>query len=272
MPEIIDLEVARGNMLKKVGGKNCEKLKVHSEKILQNASKFDVEDSISGKDLENISLNGKTTIFEFSDDVRLGIHLMLHGDFCWESSDKKKNVVLEMIFDTGDTILVKDWSRWTRVELDDPEKTIDSEMINKELGVDPLSNDFTKEKLAEILKRRSRSGIKAILLDQEEIAGIGNAYADESLWEAKIHPKEKCKNIVEEGKVDNLHEAINKVLSNSLEIVRKLSNGDISEQERDFMKVYRKNGTACPRCGSLITQTKVNNRDTFYCVSCQKAP
>lgn len=271
MPEIIDLEVAKENILEKVGKKTLSEISIPVEKVLQNATPLDVKDSVERKVLKSISRISKLLLFEFGENIKLVIHLMLHGNFCWKSiQDKHKGVVCEMEFETGDIVLIKDWSAWMKIELDDPQKGIESELLKKKYGVDPFSTGFTKDKLLEILNNKSRSNIKSILMDQELIAGIGNAYADESLFEAKIHPKSKAKGIVEAGKIDILHESILKVLNDALDIVRDLSGGEeIAEQERDFMKVYRKSGQKCPRCGYMIVQMKVAGRDTHVCEKCQ---
>lgn len=274
MPELIDLEVARENMLSRVEGKRVVRVDFPVEKILRNASVIDVKDSIEGHVLKSISRMGKLLIFEFDGNTKLVFHLMLHGDFCWKtkSADKVKGVVFEMEFDSGDTILGKDWSAWMKVELDDKSKKFTSDLLNGSYGVDALSSEFTADELEGILSRRSRAGIKAVLMDQKEIAGIGNAYTDESLWDAKIHPSTKSGSIVESGEVSGLWNSIKSVLGNALERVRELSQGAISEQDRDFMKVYRKSGQKCPRCGYMISQHKVAGRDTFVCEKCQNPP
>jgi len=267
------LEVARENMLRKVEGRKVVSVEIPVEKILRNASVIDVKDSIEGQVLKSISRTGKLLIFEFEGNVKLVFHLMLHGDFCWKTgSDKVKGVVLEMEFDSGDTILGKDWSAWMKVELDDKSKDFTSDLLHGEYGVDALSSEFTSDKLEKILSRRSRSGIKAVLMNQKEIAGIGNAYVDESLWDAKIHPLTKSGAVVDAGKVSHLWKSIKTVLGDALKEVRDLSGEAISEQDRNFMKVYRKSGQKCPRCGYMIVQRKVVGRDTFICEKCQLVP
>lgn len=272
MPEIVDLEVAKDNMLKKVKGSALKKIEVPVEKVLQNAEPIDLKDSLESKKILDMSRIGKVLVFEFENDVKLCTHLMLHGDFCWESSKKKSpHVVCSLAFSTGDTILIKDWSAWMKIELDDPSKGIKSEILNLEYGIDPLSRDFTEEVFSQILDKKSRSGIKSLMLDQKVISGIGNAYTDESLFEAEIHPKSKAGGILKAGLAAKLCKSIRKVIKQAIDIVSDLSKGEeISEQERDFMKVYRKSGQKCPRCGYMIASFKVSGRDTFVCEKCQK--
>ncbi len=272
MPEIIDLEVAKENMMKNVGNEKVKKIKIGSEKVLQNAAAIDIKDSLQGAKLNDINRVSKVLIFNFEGDVKLAVHLMLHGDFCWKKDGTEvKNVMCEIGFENGRSVLIKDWSRWMKIELKDDEKGFESELLSKPYGIDPLSEKFTLQKLNEILSRRSRAGIKSVLMDQEEISGLGNAYTDEILWEARIDPRSKCGKLVEESKVEVLFEAIINVLEESLDIVRELSKEEeIAEQERDFMKVYKKKGTKCPSCEGEIKKIKVVGRQTFICESCQQ--
>lgn len=273
MPEIVDLEVMRRNMLKKVERSKITDLEVE-EKVLRNCAKNKFKEILKGETLQNIDRLAKQLIFEFNNDISLVVHLMLHGDFCWfddSKDDNEKNVVLKLDFGNGDIVLLKDWSRWTKVEIDSPEHELDSELLNKDFGVDPLSDDFTLNKMKQILEQKSRSYVRSMLMDQSVIAGIGNAYTDEILFDAGIHPKSKCKGVIEKGYAEKLYNSIVKVINESIDKVMELSGGeDISEQERDFMKVYRKSGQKCPRCEYMISQLKVSNRDTFVCEKCQE--
>ena len=157
-----------------------------------------------------------------------------------------------------------------KVELHAPEMDIVSALLESQYGPDPLSKEFSREVLEKVLSGRPRSGIKAILMDQSEISGIGNAYADEILWDAKVHPSSRCGALIKEEKVEVLYSSVVDVLQWGLEEVREQAGGlEIAEQGRDFMKVYRKSGQKCPRCEYMIAMLKVNGRDTFVCEKCQ---
>ncbi len=270
MPEIIDLEVARENMLKKVQGTAVRTVKVPSEKVLKNAIPPQLSSVIEGRSLDDISRTGKMLAFVFG-DVSLVVHLMLHGDFCWgDGQSKEKNVVLELEFETGERILLKDWSQWAKVELHARSEGCTSDMMGSEYGVDPLGEEFSLAAFNEVLMNKKRSGIKAILMNQALISGIGNAYSDEILWDAAVHPKSTCSGIMNASISEKLWKSVRDVLKKSLDIVRDLSHGtEIHEQEREFMNVYRKSGSQCPRCGYMIACLKVVGRDTFVCEKCQ---
>jgi DNA-formamidopyrimidine glycosylase len=352
MPEIIDLEVARKNILRKVQNQIVSNVEINSPKVLQNVTKEELLDSLIGAELSDIKRVSKVLIFQFNrhgsqkdendytGGLKLVVHLMLHGDFCWRNhlinkkldksmssnggeeqteqnkkvennrkniqrvmfnpndtkgnsntdknarqqannarakkqvdGDEEKNVVCALSFDNKQTVLIKDWSKWMKLEIEDEQKDLQSALLRKDYGVDPLSEQFNIRKLKEILDRRSRAGIKSVLMDQEEIAGLGNAYTDEILWDARIDPRTKSGKLVENHIVENLYSSIKDVLSKSLDIVMDLSaKQEISEQERDFMKVYRKAGQTCPAkdCEEKIKKIKVVGRSTHICEKCQK--
>ncbi len=272
MPELIDLQVMAENISNGVKDQKLKAIAVPVEKTLRNATLLDLKDSIEGKNLTSVERFSKFLVFNFDNGVKLLVHLMLHGNLCWkEPGIKQQNVVCQLDFESK-SILMKDWSRWMVIELEDENKGIRSEMLHEEYGIDPFSGKFTEDYLLAVLSKKPRSKIKAVLMDQHLIGGIGNAYADEILFDAKINPKSTCKGIVIAGKIADLWNSIKNVLNKDLEIVRNLSGGtDLAEQNRDFMKVYRKMGQTCPEChGDKIIETRVASRDTFICPSCQK--
>ena len=271
MPEIVDLEVMSENIVRKVGKEKLKKINFRVEKVLRNADPRDVSDSLEGRSLLGISRISKVLIFSFENKAKLAIHLMLHGNFCWKDEAKnEKGVVCEMDFGPIAALFIKDWSSWMKIELEDPSKNIFSDLLKQKYGIDPLAEDFTLENFSKLLSAVPRKGIKVVLMDQSLVSGIGNAYADEILFDAKIHPKSHVKGILEKNKAEQLWKSINKVLKESVEIVRDMSGGvSVTEQDRDFMKVYRKSGQKCPGCGYMIVQMKVNARDTFVCEKCQ---
>ncbi|MBN1618002.1 Fpg/Nei family DNA glycosylase [Candidatus Dojkabacteria bacterium] len=281
MPEIVDLEVAKRNILSAVKGLTLSDILVENEKVIKNAKFPDVRTAVLNKKLLDIRRYGKILIFDFgpekssklpdfSDSSSLVVHLMLHGDYCWDSGEFDK-FVCKLTFANGKTLLIKDWSGWMKIELEDEEKNKHSKMLKQKLGIDPLSSDFTLENFQKALLHKERSSIKPALMDQKVISGIGNAYADEALWEARIHPQTTVKKLIESNKIMVLWQAIVEVINDSIEVISEKTGGvEVSEQERDFMNVYRMNGKKCPRCGTKIIKYKFSGRDTFICEQCQK--
>lgn len=144
----------------------------------------------------------------------------------------------------------------------------------KKVGPEPLSNTFTFADFKKQLNKRQNSVIKAALLDQTVIAGIGNIYADESLFMAKIHPSARVKN-VSDAKLKNLYKAIREVLHLSIEKGGSSDRNYVDAEGNkgsylQFARVFRLQGKPCDRCGTEIIKTKVAGRGTHICPKCQK--
>ena len=144
----------------------------------------------------------------------------------------------------------------------------------KKVGPEPLASEFTSSNFRARLKRRPGSSVKAVLLDQTVIAGIGNIYADESLWGAKIHPKTLVKNIGG-SKANTLFSQIRFVLELAIEKGGSTDKNYVDVDGKrgsylSFARVFRRDGLACPRCGTTIIKTRVAGRGTHLCPKCQK--
>lgn len=200
MPELIDLEVTRSNILRKVQGKKVKTVDVQPSYLLRNCMSDQFKKSLSGKKLNDIERKGKVLIFDFK-EVKVGIHLMLFGNFCWCDELGSKKPVLRICFEDSECICVIDRKRWVKVELEDLDSGVSSKLIEREMGPDPLSESFGLSNFEEIISKKKRSGIKSILMDQKVISGIGNAYSDEILWNAQIHPLTKGGKLIDGGRV-----------------------------------------------------------------------
>ncbi len=146
--------------------------------------------------------------------------------------------------------------------------------LMKKLGPEPLSADFTPKDFRERLSRRQNSQIKATLLDQSVIAGVGNIYADESLWAAKIHPSQKVQNLDDRQKVE-VFRKLRDVLNLALEKGGSTDKNYVDVQGKKgsylkFANVFRRDGQPCPRCGTGIVKIRVVGRGTHLCPRCQK--
>lgn len=144
----------------------------------------------------------------------------------------------------------------------------------KRVGPEPLETDFTGDVLFERLQRRKNTTIKAAILDQSVLAGVGNIYADESLWAAKIHPKTLVKDIPK-SKIQNLTSAIRSVLKLSIEKGGSTDKNYVDAEGKkgsylQFANVFRLDGQPCPRCGTTIEKIRVAGRGTHICPTCQK--
>jgi len=155
-----------------------------------------------------------------------------------------------------------------------PTVEVDNLDFFQKVGPEPLAADFTAGQFAERLNRRSKSGIKAVLLDQTVIAGVGNIYADESLWGAKIHPETRIRDIPQ-SKITALYESLRAVLRLSIEKGGSTDRNYVDAEGKrgsylTFANVFRREGKPCPRCGGTIAKMKVAGRGTHICPTCQR--
>jgi formamidopyrimidine-DNA glycosylase len=154
-----------------------------------------------------------------------------------------------------------------------PTVEIDNLDFFKKVGPEPLSDGFTWQELKERLSRRKHTNIKAALLDQSVVAGIGNIYADESLWGAKIHPATIVEK-VSDKKVKDLHNSIRAILPLGIDKGGSTAHTYVNAEGRKgsyltFASVFRREGQPCPRCGTIISKIRVAGRGTHYCAHCQ---
>jgi formamidopyrimidine-DNA glycosylase len=154
--------------------------------------------------------------------------------------------------------------------------TVEVEQLDffQKVGPEPLADSFSAEDFIERLMRRKNSGIKAVLLDQTVVAGVGNIYADESLWGAKIHPETRVA-AVPRAKLQALHAALRAVLQLSIEKGGSTDRNYVNHEGKrgsylTFANVFRREGQPCPRCGTTIIKMRVAGRGTHICPHCQK--
>ncbi len=144
----------------------------------------------------------------------------------------------------------------------------------KTIGPEPLSSEFRAQNFRDRLQKRARTSIKAALLDQKVIAGVGNIYADESLWAAKIHPAAVVSTLPDSS-LNKLYVEIRAVLHLSIEKGGSTDKNYVNAEGKkgsylSFAKVFRREGQPCPRCGTTIIKTRVAGRGTHLCPKCQK--
>src|SRR5881628_3766863 len=148
--------------------------------------------------------------------------------------------------------------------------------LHESVGIEPLSRAFSVRWLTEFLKRRKRAPLKPLLLDQRGIAGVGNIYAIEALWRARLHPLRKAGSLRAQ-EIARLHEAIRWALRKGIRLGGASpsdyvdARGNKGRMQREF-QVYARAGEPCPRCGRAIVRTVVGGRGTFHCPRCQRAP
>ncbi len=249
MPELPDLQVFSKNLDKKLKGKKLISIEARVAAKL-NVSEKELKETLENQVLEKVVRVGKELHFEFKNKHVLGLHLMLHGQFhLFEDTNHQKSTILEMHFDDNIGLALTDFQKAATPTLDP-----------KETGVkDALDIDFEylKEKL-----NATRTAVKTVLMDQHIVRGIGNAYADEILYDAQLSPFSASNKIPDE-KIKTLAKSVTDVLKDAEKQIIKATPDIISGEYRDFLKVHlpKKKETAK---GETIHQKPVGSRKTYY--------
>ena len=230
--------------------------------------------TIKGMRIDNVSRRAKNILIHLSNKKTILIHMKMTGHIMYGNYNKtdpfNRHIRLIFYLSNGKTLDLCDSRKFAKITLLDTETMHDTEHL-KGIGPEPLSKDFTFTVFKNQLNKKPQGKIKLVLMDQSIIAGIGNIYADESLWRAGIHPENLVKNITE-IKLKELYKSIHTTLSRSIDFggdsmsdYRNIhgERGKFQEQHR----AYRKTGTACskPKCKGKIVRIVVGGRGTHFC-------
>lgn len=270
MPELPEVEtIVRQLRARGVVGRTILSAEVNWEPTVAPFSADAFLLKICGTTLNQVARVGKWILFSLSSGQTIMIHLRMAGSFSMEPGQHDR-VVLRL--SDGLNLYYRDtrkFGRWTLV--DDPQ------VILRKLGPDALTRQFTRNYFSKTLSCRHRK-IKPLILDQGMVAGLGNIYADEALWEAQIHP-ERLSDSLSSAELSNLFKAIKHVLRVGVENrgtslgTGKTNYRDVdgdAGQNRAVVKAYGRAGQPCARCGTLLIKIVVAQRGTTYCPVCQK--
>lgn len=247
MPELPDLQVFSRNLTRALQGKKIEKIVCHSKKL--NVSVKDLQDALKGAELTDVERVGKELHFLFDNKHVLGLHLMLNGQLILSTKEESKSLVIALEFDDGQILSLTDFKGLAAPTLD-PKANNTPDALEVTAG-------YLGEKLG-----KTRTPVKTMLIDQKIIRGIGNAYADEILWDARLSPFSASNKIPAE-KVKQLTASIKKVLEDAERQILKDHPDIITGEYRDFMEIYnaRKKKTST---GAEILQKPIASRKTYY--------
>ena len=272
MPELPEVETIRRQLAPAVEGRRLERLEVLDPRWSEPAPPSEVEDALRGRVIERLSRRGKYLVFEFEDDVYLVMHLRMTGNLLLGREGSHVRVRFEL--DSGEELLFADVRRFgTGVVLLGRDAL--EGYFRARLGVEPLSPDFTAEALRE-LGRNRRAPVKAFLLNQERIAGVGNIYADEALFRAHIHPLRPV-GTLKRPQIAALRDAVVEVLEAGIDsrgaTIDDFRNADGAEGAfQDRFLAYGREGEPCVRCGRPIRKLRAAGRGTYVCERCQPRP
>ena len=287
MPELPEVETVVCGLNRLILKKKIVQVKHDWPKSFPNLEK-DVNDFMIGAEILKVQRRGKAIIIELNNGWALVTHLRMTGQMVYRGEENwgaghpnddflndlpNKSTRVEIDFEDQTKLFFNDQRKFGYMKLL-PEPEIEELSFFQKLGPEPLEDNFTVEIFKERLLKKKNSLVKPTILDQSVIAGVGNIYADEALWRAKIHPETRIKDF---SNVDfeNLHESIRFVMNKSIEkggsTDRNYVNADGSRGNYlEYAAVYHKNGQPCKRCGTEISKIRVGGRGTHFCENCQK--
>lgn len=287
MPELPEVETVRRGLHGLIIGKRILSEEHDTPKGFPN-SQADVDEFLIGATVIDVRRRAKVLMINLSTQYTLLIHLKMTGQLVFvgetrfgaghpndslvnELPDKSTRVTVE--FTDGAKLFFNDQRKfgWMRLL---PTVEIPNIDFMKKVGPEPLSDDFTPQDFIQRLSRRKKTNIKAALLDQSVVAGVGNIYADESLWGAKLHPTRLVGGISESDLTVLYHE-LREVMNLAIEKGGSSNHTYVNAEGKkgsymDFARAFRREGLPCPRCGTLIVKSRVAGRGTHTCPFCQK--
>ena len=270
MPELPEVETIRAELEPRLTGRALVRVEILDPRLTRPIDLFEVAEELEGDRVVAVERRGKYLVLRLESGLALLVHLRMTGGFAFEPASHER-AILEL--DDGTRLAYRDIRRFgTWLVLEDAE--LDPYLAGKN-GPEPLGPRFTADWLAARLATR-RAAVKSVLLDQRVVAGLGNIYADEALWRARVNPLLPAERLTRD-EAGRVHRAIRAALRTGIErqgsTLRDYArpDGSAGSMQEEF-RVYGRDGLPCPRCGTPIAKTRVAGRGTWYCPRCQPLP
>ena len=270
MPELPEVETIRAQLAPRLVGRTLARVEILDPRLTRPIDLFEVAEELEGDRVTAVERRGKYLVLRLESGLALLVHLRMTGSFGFEPASHER-AVLEL--DDGTRLGYRDVRRFgTWLVLEGAE--LDPYLAGKN-GPEPLSARFTAEWLAARLAAR-RAPLKSVLLDQRVVAGLGNIYADEALWRARVNPLASAASL-ELEEVRRVHRAIRRALRTGIDrqgsTLRDYAtpDGSAGGMQTEF-RVYGRDGEPCSRCRTLIAKARVGGRGTWFCPRCQPLP
>jgi formamidopyrimidine-DNA glycosylase len=309
MPELPEVETIRGQLSPLVEGRTLRRMEILDARWSRPLAPEELASAVEGRRVERLTRRGKYLVWSFEDDIHLAQHLRMTGAVLVEPAGRsgidpphtrvrvelgsKRSGARARSGDgvrlggraSGGASVAADRAGGLRLAIVDPrrfgtgELLLGSEALEaffaSRLGLEPLDERFTAEQLRQLARGR-RAPIKAFLLDQRRVAGVGNIYADEALFRAGVHPLRAAGRLsraqyaaLREGVIEALQAGID-ARGATIDDFRDVDG--VSGSFQDQFLVHRRAGEPCPRCGREIVKIVVGGRGTYVCESCQPRP
>ena len=274
MPELPEVETVRVGLEPSLVGRTFSGVEIRDARLTRPLEPAEVAAELQDERVAAVDRRGKYLIVRFESGLALLVHLRMTGSFSHagnggSAADPHARAVVRL--DDGSDVIYRDVRRFgTWLVLRDDELEA---YLGARLGSEPLERAFSPKVLAARLEGR-RAPVKAALLDQRTLAGLGNIYVDEALWRAQIHPRRPARDL-DADEIRMLHRAIRDALKAgirrqgaTLRDYRK-PDGSSGRMQAEF-KVYGRDGEPCLRCGAPVEKTRVGGRGTWFCGACQR--
>jgi len=287
MPELPEVETVRRGLSSLIIGKTIKSETHDTEKGFPN-TEADVRSFLIDATIIDIRRRAKVLMIDLSTGYSLLIHLKMTGQLVFVGDtrfgaghpndslvnilpDKSTRVTVQ--FTDGSALYFNDQRKFGWVRLL-PTIEIPNIDFMQKVGPEPLAKEFTAKEFMQRFSRRSKTNIKAALLDQSVVAGVGNIYADESLWGAKLHPQRLVSSLSEQ-EFETLYNELRSVMDIAIEKGGSSNHTYVNAEGKkgsymNFARVFRREGLACPRCGTTIEKMRVAGRGTHICPYCQQ--
>lgn len=287
MPELPEVETVRIQLRHKLRGKTVSAVEVFHSKTV--AFDEEIEDKLVGKTIADIDRVGKLMVFSFlnENDLFLLAHLKMTGQFFFIEDDgvsggghsmteadvrdlPNKHTRVAFYFEDGSGLYFNDMRLFGYVKLATAEET---EKARAGFGPEPIAEGFDVEWFTKKLRAR-KTPVKAALLDQKFVAGLGNIYVDEALWRAGVRPTRRADRVTKR-EAAYLAAAAGEVMNESIAVggttfQHFVDTGGEYGNFTDYLKVFGQQGKPCPRCGETIKKIRCAGRGTHFCPGCQK--
>jgi formamidopyrimidine-DNA glycosylase len=267
MPELPEVETIRAQLAPRLEGRTLARVEILDPRLTRPFDLFEVVEELEGDRVTAVERHGKYLLLRLGSGRGLLVHLRMTGSFGFAPTSHER-AVIEL--DDGARLAYRDVRRFgTWLVLEGTE--LEPYLATKN-GPEPLGRGFTSRWLDAQLARR-RASLKAVLLDQRVVAGLGNIYADEALWRARLSPLRPA-NQVEPAETRRLVRAIRAALGMGIErqgstlTDYRAPDGAAGAMQDEF-RVYGREGEPCPRCRTPIAKARVGGRGTWYCPRCQ---
>ncbi len=272
MPELPEVETLRLQLKAKILNKKIKQVEVNFPGLLNVLVEQFIK-AVKGARINGIKRRAKILILGLSSGWSLMVHLKLTGQLICDGEAGTGEPHLVYTFSDGSRLKHYDFRKFGYVKL---VKTAEVEKIleKEKLGPEPLEKDFTLAKFQKILQNKPKAKIKPLLMDQRVLAGVGNIYAQETCFFAKISPTRYAGSLTQK-EIENLYHGLREILQEAI-----LRHGSSVDAYLDLngkpgnyvplLKVYGRGGQKCPRCNAILKQIKLAGRGTIFCPKCQK--